>query len=166
MAYKAKEFVHFPQTLDLMHLKDSGIFDENDFEKHFENDLKKAKKYIVIFSAFCTEKRTAFWGDILNKKKEEGVKIRIVTRGPKNQGPLKDTAIKGIQSLIRSKINVDLRKDIHQKMVFIDDDILWNGSLNVLSYATSRICIKMVFVERSEERRVGKECRSRWSPYH
>ena len=23
-----------------------------------------------------------------------------------------------------------------------------------------------VFVLRSEERRVGKECRSRWSPYH
>ena len=23
-----------------------------------------------------------------------------------------------------------------------------------------------VSVERSEERRVGKECRSRWSPYH
>ena len=22
------------------------------------------------------------------------------------------------------------------------------------------------FVARSEERRVGKECRSRWSPYH
>ena len=25
---------------------------------------------------------------------------------------------------------------------------------------------KSVTVERSEERRVGKECRSRWSPYH
>ena len=23
-----------------------------------------------------------------------------------------------------------------------------------------------VFINRSEERRVGKECRSRWSPYH
>ena len=23
-----------------------------------------------------------------------------------------------------------------------------------------------VFLHRSEERRVGKECRSRWSPYH
>ena len=23
-----------------------------------------------------------------------------------------------------------------------------------------------VFMKRSEERRVGKECRSRWSPYH
>ena len=25
---------------------------------------------------------------------------------------------------------------------------------------------KIVFEQRSEERRVGKECRSRWSPYH
>ena len=24
----------------------------------------------------------------------------------------------------------------------------------------------LFFVDRSEERRVGKECRSRWSPYH
>ena len=26
--------------------------------------------------------------------------------------------------------------------------------------------VKDIFAERSEERRVGKECRSRWSPYH
>ena len=24
----------------------------------------------------------------------------------------------------------------------------------------------LAFLSRSEERRVGKECRSRWSPYH
>ena len=28
------------------------------------------------------------------------------------------------------------------------------------------ILIALIFVLRSEERRVGKECRSRWSPYH
>ena len=27
-------------------------------------------------------------------------------------------------------------------------------------------CIRHLAGERSEERRVGKECRSRWSPYH
>src|ERR1043165_4272996 len=27
-------------------------------------------------------------------------------------------------------------------------------------------CVRLVAVVRSEERRVGKECRSRWSPYH
>ena len=26
--------------------------------------------------------------------------------------------------------------------------------------------LKLVVANRSEERRVGKECRSRWSPYH
>ena len=26
--------------------------------------------------------------------------------------------------------------------------------------------IKLEYLDRSEERRVGKECRSRWSPYH
>ena len=28
------------------------------------------------------------------------------------------------------------------------------------------ILIRAVMIPRSEERRVGKECRSRWSPYH
>src|SRR3989442_5603155 len=34
--------------------------------------------------------------------------------------------------------------------------------------ATERIVAALGrrFLERSEERRVGKECRSRWSPYH
>ena len=27
-------------------------------------------------------------------------------------------------------------------------------------------CVNDIAVQRSEERRVGKECRSRWSPYH
>src|SRR2546426_4951850 len=33
--------------------------------------------------------------------------------------------------------------------------------------AGGRVAAAVVFgIERSEERRVGKECRSRWSPYH
>src|SRR5256886_8709505 len=41
------------------------------------------------------------------------------------------------------------------------------------SVSPSKVAIKLDFVKpfethniRSEERRVGKECRSRWSPYH
>ena len=29
-----------------------------------------------------------------------------------------------------------------------------------------QLCVSAEQVARSEERRVGKECRSRWSPYH
>src|ERR1035437_10637247 len=32
--------------------------------------------------------------------------------------------------------------------------------------AVNQIAAKQIHVIRSEERRVGKECRSRWSPYH
>ena len=34
-------------------------------------------------------------------------------------------------------------------------------------YERPMVCVDWAFdVNRSEERRVGKECRSRWSPYH
>ena len=33
-------------------------------------------------------------------------------------------------------------------------------------YMDDMIAISQTEEERSEERRVGKECRSRWSPYH
>ena len=42
---------------------------------------------------------------------------------------------------------------------------LWQPLLEV-GVASSLLDLALVRVERSEERRVGKECRSRWSPYH
>ena len=39
---------------------------------------------------------------------------------------------------------------------------LWYGDFKALK----SISLDVGDVARSEERRVGKECRSRWSPYH
>ena len=36
------------------------------------------------------------------------------------------------------------------------------AAISMISIALRRQC----WIDRSEERRVGKECRSRWSPYH
>ena len=36
----------------------------------------------------------------------------------------------------------------------------------ILSGFSTAMMIGIIFGTRSEERRVGKECRSRWSPYH
>src|SRR5258706_12507680 len=38
--------------------------------------------------------------------------------------------------------------------------------LPTVKRAVAAFADELFFVDRSEERRVGKECRSRWSPYH
>ena len=40
------------------------------------------------------------------------------------------------------------------------------GFMYVMPYMKSSFYDQMIAAMRSEERRVGKECRSRWSPYH
>ena len=35
-----------------------------------------------------------------------------------------------------------------------------------IAFGVAIFFVMMHLVDRSEERRVGKECRSRWSPYH
>src|SRR5256885_7890882 len=37
---------------------------------------------------------------------------------------------------------------------------------SVVSLSTTDLVLECAYFQRSEERRVGKECRSRWSPYH
>ena len=58
-------------------------------------------------------------------------------------------------TLKRSKLLQFLKKQL-------DEDIIkYNHSIEQIDY--DKDSIKLI---RSEERRVGKECRSRWSPYH
>ena len=40
------------------------------------------------------------------------------------------------------------------------------GAVMLFAYAVRGVYIESCAMFRSEERRVGKECRSRWSPYH
>ena len=46
------------------------------------------------------------------------------------------------------------------------DPFLLKMLRNISQHDDLDIKMKFVVSARSEERRVGKECRSRWSPYH
>ena len=48
----------------------------------------------------------------------------------------------------------------------IDGGFLKDAGVNITEMNSGCICCSLVGDFRSEERRVGKECRSRWSPYH
>ena len=49
-------------------------------------------------------------------------------------------------------------KDLERALKRIAHEIIEKNN------GTGNLCL--VGIQRSEERRVGKECRSRWSPYH
>jgi len=59
-----------------------------------------------------------------------------------------------------------LHTDIQDGVAVVTFD-LPNESVNKLNRAVKDEFVALFDrLERSEERRVGKECRSRWSPYH
>ena len=55
------------------------------------------------------------------------------------------------------------RKEVYHKATF--ENISEEKRKTILDVAVNEFATKG-FENRSEERRVGKECRSRWSPYH
>ena len=62
------------------------------------------------------------------------------------------------------KLNQKLEKSEKKLRKAINDEKVLQHQLKQLTRKerTHRLCTR----GRSEERRVGKECRSRWSPYH
>lgn len=126
--------------------KSTSLFNEKTFEQGFLSDIKLAEKSIVIFSGFSTPARVAKLSDMLRYKMEQGVKVRVVTRPPYNQGSIgTEIAREAVYPLHKMGVVVDLRYGLHEKICFIDGKIVWSGSLNPLSYtgATSEKMMRM-----------------------
>ena len=56
--------------------------------------------------------------------------------------------------------------DLFNATVFNGKQVLKPDKLTEMDTDVSATIHSKSYNERSEERRVGKECRSRWSPYH
>ena len=72
---------------------------------------------------------------MIRTKLNEGVKVRVVTRDPANQGNISpELSHEALTVLSSLGVNLDLRRTIHEKLVIVDNETLWIGSLNPLSH--------------------------------
>src|SRR3712207_9508687 len=111
-------------------------------------------KKIILLLCFFTMSIFAYSDMIdeldIQKILQQGYKIELSSR---------DTVVVSKKNAIVSQIVFTKFRDEVDRMIFegkVKKETLKNDDVNLL--------IENI-VERSEERRVGKECRSRWSPY-
>ena len=114
-------------------LSTSSLYDQTTFYDKFHKDLKGARKRVIIESPFITVKRTAALLPTITKLQNRGVDIVINTKPlDEHERPFRDQAIEMIGVLQETGVTVLMTSGHHRKIAIIDD-ILYEGSLNILS---------------------------------
>ena len=108
--------------------------DGSDFTSVFEQDIRRAKRSVLIYSGFATVNRVQKCLPLFKEATSRGVKIRVVVRWEGVRGFYTKERISAVELLQRADVIVDLRADVHQKAILVDHDISWVGSLNPLSF--------------------------------
>ena len=118
----------------------SMLCNQKGFYWFFLQDLRKARRSLVIESPYLTVKRAKYFFSLFNQLRERGVSVQIHTRHPLlHDSTMRTQAEKSIKILTASRAEIHLHSDLrHWKLAAIDNAILWEGSLNILSHAGSK----------------------------
>lgn len=115
-------------------LVNSQLYDERTFYRAFERDLSLCKQEVVIESPFITSNRVASLLPIFKKIRSRNVRIAINTRHPsEHDSPYDTQAWAAIEQMQRIGVEVLFTGGHHRKLAIFDRQILWEGSLNILS---------------------------------
>ncbi len=111
------------------------MYTERNFWAKFFQDIKTIQQRLIILSPFLSVRRSSIFIDYFRAMRGKGIDIRVYTR-PRNQqtGEMANQADIVIDQLRSIDVNVVERRSMHQKIAIIDDNIAWEGSLNILSH--------------------------------
>jgi hypothetical protein len=114
------------------------LFDNSTFYEAFTNDLITARKRIYIECPYITSYRLTKLKHYIDSSILNGVEIVVNTRNPEeHQGKYFGQAVEGIRKLQQSGVKIFYTVKLHRKIAIIDNNILWEGSLNILSHSNS-----------------------------
>lgn len=119
-------------------LLSSRLYDNTNFYKVFQKDLKHAQFSVIIESPFITTRRIEELMPILRKLRQRGVRITVNTRDPKeHDAEYEYQARRAVYEMQELGIAVLYTVKHHRKLAVIDGEILYEGSLNILSQIDS-----------------------------
>lgn len=119
-------------------LLSSRLYDNTNFYKVFQKDLKHAQFSVIIESPFITTRRVEELMPILRKLRQQGVRITVNTRDPKeHDAEYEYQARRAVYEMQELDITVLYTVKHHRKLAIIDGEILYEGSLNILSQIDS-----------------------------
>lgn len=124
----------------------SKLFNEKTFYRAFVQDMLKAEKEVIICSPFVTKFRSEFFKPIIKKLKNRNIEIFIFTRPIEEYDLLQRAqATSAINDYKELGVNIFCPQgNIHEKIAIIDREILWEGSLNILSQRESREMMRRI----------------------
>ena len=124
----------------------TSLFDEKTFYKQFKTDLLRAEHEVVIESPFIAKERMNNLDITFEKLLSKGNKVSVITRIPeKHIGAMKEQAEDAIRYFEHIGVQVFVcTNNHHRKLAIIDRDILWEGSLNILSQNNSREIMRRI----------------------
>ena len=114
------------------------IFDSTSFLPVFTSDLLAAKREVVVISPYLTQNRIVKMMNTFESCMLSGVIVTVVTR-PSEDYTEKDRSriASNIKLLIDKGIAVVEKPKIHQKFAIVDDQVVWYGSINLLSFGSA-----------------------------
>ncbi len=125
------------------------IFTAEEFWPAFERDIMRTRSHIIIQSPFITARRLKLLSRNIRTLTAQGITVCVFAQEPRGwaaEGSALDTEAlftrqelkMAIEMLQSWEVHVNLRRGIHAKLAVIDGGILWEGSLNILSHASTQ----------------------------
>lgn len=115
------------------------VLTQNDFYRVLSSDFEAANSRIIIYSPFATTVRISSLLPQLQAAVERGVEVYVVTKALSERSRHELSTIKVIENqLTQTGIAVIHKLRMHEKLVFVDEDVTWSGSLNPLSFSNTQ----------------------------
>jgi AAA domain/PLD-like domain len=124
---------------------DIESFTEKTFYRAVKQDIKGAQTSITIASPFLAQERVNDILPLLVEQKRKGVSVKVYTK------PIEESeqwSINAGASVKAAGIELLYRPKMHEKLVFIDEKVVYNGSLNLLSHRDTRESVLRVPIPR------------------